>query len=177
MSRAHAAIGTVTTTVAAPVAPTTTVLVLPVEPARSVRWEAGIADTDGRRSSKRCCIFHAPRRFGESSSSSSDAGSSDEVVIEDFWVRPFLRLSLTCVHTLWLYICLWITRFLSVALFLRLALTCVHTCAKRKQYKIASYDWTILPTFRCEFDLRWRIQYVSIVAAIIRFPDIPTRLR
>lgn len=32
----------------------------------------------GRKSSKRCCIFHKPRAFGESSTDSSDYDSSNE---------------------------------------------------------------------------------------------------
>lgn len=42
-------------------------------PAR-VRWEEGIVDNEGmgRKSSKRCCIFHKQRDFGESSSDSSE---------------------------------------------------------------------------------------------------------
>jgi protein phosphatase 1 regulatory subunit 11 len=31
----------------------------------------------GRKSSKRCCIFHKQRKFGESSTDSSDASDSD----------------------------------------------------------------------------------------------------
>ena len=44
----------------------------------SVRWDESVLDNEGmgRKSSKRCCIFHKQRSFGESSTDSSD-GDSD----------------------------------------------------------------------------------------------------
>lgn len=40
----------------------------------NVRWDESVVDNEGmgRRSSKRCCIFHKQRAFGESSTDSSD---------------------------------------------------------------------------------------------------------
>jgi protein phosphatase 1 regulatory subunit 11 len=49
----------------------------------SVRWDEDVVDNEGmgRKSSKRCCIFHKQRPFGESSTDSSDyesdAGGDD----------------------------------------------------------------------------------------------------
>ena len=47
----------------------------------TVRWDEGVQDNEGlgRKSSKRCCIFHKQRDFGESSTdSSADENASDE---------------------------------------------------------------------------------------------------
>ena len=43
-----------------------------------VKWSANVVDNEGlgRKSSKKCCIYHKPRRFGESSSEESDSDSS-----------------------------------------------------------------------------------------------------
>jgi protein phosphatase 1 regulatory subunit 11 len=43
----------------------------------SVRWDENVLDNEGlgRKSSKRCCIFHKQRSFGESSTDSSDYDS------------------------------------------------------------------------------------------------------
>jgi protein phosphatase 1 regulatory subunit 11 len=40
----------------------------------NVRWDESVVDNEGlgRKSSKRCCIFHKQRKFGESSTDSSD---------------------------------------------------------------------------------------------------------
>ena len=52
----------------------------------TVRWDENVEDNEGmgRKSSKRCCIFHKQREFGESSTDSSadenensDDGNSD----------------------------------------------------------------------------------------------------
>jgi len=45
----------------------------------SVTWDEAVVDNEGlsRKSSKRCCIFHKPRAFGESSTDSSDDCDSD----------------------------------------------------------------------------------------------------
>ena len=51
-----------------------------------VTWQEGIVDNEhlGRKSSKRCCIFHKPRKFGESSSESeSSDNDSDSNGTED----------------------------------------------------------------------------------------------
>ena len=50
----------------------------------TVRWDENVEDNEGmgRKSSKRCCIFHKQREFGESSTDSSadenHASSDDE---------------------------------------------------------------------------------------------------
>jgi len=43
----------------------------------TVRWDESVMDNEGmgRKSSKRCCIFHKQRSFGESSTDSSDYDS------------------------------------------------------------------------------------------------------
>jgi protein phosphatase 1 regulatory subunit 11 len=43
----------------------------------SVHWDENVLDNEGlgRKSSKRCCIFHKQRSFGESSTDSSDYDS------------------------------------------------------------------------------------------------------
>lgn len=43
----------------------------------TVRWDESVVDNEGmgRKSSKRCCIFHKQRAFGESSTDSSDYDS------------------------------------------------------------------------------------------------------
>jgi len=50
------------------------VLRLTLQGRQSVRWEEGTVDNEGlgRKSSKRCCIFHKQRAFGESSTDTSD---------------------------------------------------------------------------------------------------------
>lgn len=47
---------------------------------RSVQWDESVVDNEGqgRKSSKRCCIFHKQRPFGESSTDSSDQEEEDE---------------------------------------------------------------------------------------------------
>jgi protein phosphatase 1 regulatory subunit 11 len=75
--------GSVTTTMTITAVPTTTVettpshdgevLRLTLRPRPSVRWDENVTDNEGmgRKSSKRCCIFHKEREFGESSTDSS----------------------------------------------------------------------------------------------------------
>jgi protein phosphatase 1 regulatory subunit 11 len=57
------------------------VLTLTLRPRPAVRWDENVIDNEGmsRKSSKRCCIFHKQREFGESSTDSSDQddGGSD----------------------------------------------------------------------------------------------------
>mmetsp|Transcript_107944 Transcript_107944/g.300097 ORF Transcript_107944/g.300097 Transcript_107944/m.300097 type:complete len:161 (+) Transcript_107944:73-555(+) len=50
------------------------VLPLTLRAPPSVRWDEDVIDNEGlgRKSSKRCCIFHKQRDFGESSTDSSD---------------------------------------------------------------------------------------------------------
>ena len=45
----------------------------------TVRWDENVEDNEGmgRKSSKRCCIFHKQREFGESSSDSSVDENND----------------------------------------------------------------------------------------------------
>ena len=45
-----------------------------------VTWDQNVIDNEGlgRKSSKRCCIFHKQREFGESSTDSSDDNHSDD---------------------------------------------------------------------------------------------------
>ncbi len=52
-------------------------LVLQVQPRPNIRWTDDTVDNEhlGRRSSKRCCIFHKIKKFGDSD---SDETSSDE---------------------------------------------------------------------------------------------------
>lgn len=53
------------------------VLQLTLRAPPSVRWDENTVDNEGmgRKSSKRCCIFHKQRAFGESSTDSSDVDS------------------------------------------------------------------------------------------------------
>jgi protein phosphatase 1 regulatory subunit 11 len=50
------------------------VLTLTLRARPSVTWDNEVVDNEGmgRKSSKRCCIFHKQRPFGESSTDSSD---------------------------------------------------------------------------------------------------------
>jgi protein phosphatase 1 regulatory subunit 11 len=45
-----------------------------------VTWDQDVIDNEGmsRKSSKRCCIFHKQRDFGESSTDSSDEDNVDD---------------------------------------------------------------------------------------------------
>jgi protein phosphatase 1 regulatory subunit 11 len=47
----------------------------------SVRWDENVEDNEGlgRKSSKRCCIFHKQRAFGESSTDSSAEENDSDV--------------------------------------------------------------------------------------------------
>ncbi|CCU83121.1 unnamed protein product [Blumeria hordei] len=46
---------------------------------RSIRWDESVVNNEGmgKKSSKVCCIYHAPRQFGESSEESSSSSDSD----------------------------------------------------------------------------------------------------
>lgn len=64
-----------TVTLTQQVTETTTPDVLRLSLSRpSVRWDENVVDNEGlgKKSSKRCCIFHKQRAFGESSTDSSD---------------------------------------------------------------------------------------------------------
>eukprot|EP00533_Pseudo-nitzschia_delicatissima_P010821 CAMPEP_0116100108 /NCGR_PEP_ID=MMETSP0327-20121206/12121_1 /TAXON_ID=44447 /ORGANISM="Pseudo-nitzschia delicatissima, Strain B596" /LENGTH=145 /DNA_ID=CAMNT_0003592021 /DNA_START=112 /DNA_END=549 /DNA_ORIENTATION=- len=56
------------------------VLRLTLQDRVGVRWDESVVDNEGmgRKSSKRCCIFHKPRAFGESSTDTSDYDSDNE---------------------------------------------------------------------------------------------------
>ncbi|CAB9518748.1 Protein phosphatase 1 regulatory subunit 11 [Seminavis robusta] len=68
----NSAVATVTLTETATQEPET--LTLTLQPRPTVRWDSDVVDNEGlgRKSSKRCCIFHKQRAFGESSTDSSD---------------------------------------------------------------------------------------------------------
>lgn len=55
------------------------VLRLTLQSGPNVTWDENVIDNEGlgRKSSKRCCIFHKQRAFGESSTDSSDYDSDD----------------------------------------------------------------------------------------------------
>jgi len=46
----------------------------------SVTWDQNVVDNEGmgKKSSKRCCIFHKQRAFGESSTDTSDYDSDND---------------------------------------------------------------------------------------------------
>ena len=72
------------TVVTAPAAP----LILTLQNRPEVTWTDDTIDNEhlGRRSSKRCCIFHKIKRFGESDSdetSSDEEGSDKESAVDD----------------------------------------------------------------------------------------------
>lgn len=46
-------------------------------PPRHVTWEGEVRDNKGQRTSKKCCVFHKKRLFGESDSESSGSDDSD----------------------------------------------------------------------------------------------------
>ncbi|XPS77654.1 Type 1 phosphatases regulator ypi1 [Ascochyta lentis] len=50
------------------------------EERRHIQWAEDVVDNEGmgKKSSKVCCIYHAPREAGESSDESSDSSSSDD---------------------------------------------------------------------------------------------------
>ncbi|SLM34088.1 type 1 phosphatase regulator ypi1 [Lasallia pustulata] len=68
-----------TTTTRVEVAGTLRLRGVPAED-RRIRWAEDVVDNEGlgRKSSKVCCIYHAPRAVGESSSESSSDSSSSE---------------------------------------------------------------------------------------------------
>jgi protein phosphatase 1 regulatory subunit 11 len=61
------------------------VLTLTLRARPGVSWDEAVVDNEGmgRKSSKRCCIFHKQRPFGESSTDSSDYESDHEGDDED----------------------------------------------------------------------------------------------
>lgn len=65
---------TTTTTTTTGSTDNNTILQLTLASRPSVRWDESTIDNEGmgRKSSKRCCIFHKQRKFDESSTDSSD---------------------------------------------------------------------------------------------------------
>jgi protein phosphatase 1 regulatory subunit 11 len=61
------------------------VLTLTLRARPSVSWDNAVVDNEGmgRKSSKRCCIFHKQRPFGESSTDSSDYESAGSAASGD----------------------------------------------------------------------------------------------
>lgn len=56
------------------------VLRLSLRPRSNVTWDQAVVNNEGlgRKSSKRCCIFHKQRPFGESSTESSEDDNGDD---------------------------------------------------------------------------------------------------
>lgn len=56
------------------------ILRLSLRPQSNVTWDETVVNNEGlgRKSSKRCCIFHKQRAFGESSTESSDGEDDDD---------------------------------------------------------------------------------------------------
>lgn len=67
-----------------------TVLRLTLAAGPTVRWDESTVDNEGlgRKSSKRCCIFHKHRDFGESSTDSSDESVGAQSDGEDNDKKP-----------------------------------------------------------------------------------------
>jgi protein phosphatase 1 regulatory subunit 11 len=61
------------------------VLTLTLHARPAVRWDENVVDNEGmgRKSSKRCCIFHKQRAYDESSTDSSDADGGGSSADED----------------------------------------------------------------------------------------------
>jgi protein phosphatase 1 regulatory subunit 11 len=76
---ARVSAATLTLTETSSVPATSEVLRLSLVARPTVRWDENVQDNEGlgRRSSKRCCIFHKQRDFGESSTDSSDDENDD----------------------------------------------------------------------------------------------------
>ncbi len=56
------------------------ILRLSLRPRSNVTWDENVINNEGmgRKSSKRCCIFHRQREFGESSTESSEEDGDDD---------------------------------------------------------------------------------------------------
>eukprot|EP00752_Nemacystus_decipiens_P008900 g7945.t1 len=65
------------------------VVTLRLRPRPSVTWGADVINNEGmgKKSSKRCCIFHKKRNFDESDSDESDSDADDEER-ERRWAQP-----------------------------------------------------------------------------------------
>ena len=59
-------------------APTVRLVLKKQKKAKKVVWAEGTVDNEGmeKKSSKKCCIYHKPKAFGESSSESSSESDS-----------------------------------------------------------------------------------------------------
>ncbi|KAJ4361313.1 Type 1 phosphatases regulator ypi1 [Ascochyta clinopodiicola] len=59
---------------------------------RHIQWATDVVDNEGmgKKSSKVCCIYHAPREAGESSDESSDSSSSsdEDSEVDNSTARP-----------------------------------------------------------------------------------------
>merc|ERR1740124_2037978 len=79
LPRTTSAAGTLTITHQEGDLPIPDILTLTLQPRPNVQWDENVINNEGlgRKSSKRCCIFHKQRAFGESSTDSSDYDSED----------------------------------------------------------------------------------------------------
>ncbi|GAW80017.1 protein phosphatase inhibitor 3 [Plasmodium gonderi] len=57
----------------------TIVRILKLTPQKMVRWDESTVDNENaqKKSSKVCCIYHKPKKFGESSESDSDSSENE----------------------------------------------------------------------------------------------------
>lgn len=72
-------------------------LVLPLRPRVSVHWTDDTVDNEhlGRKSSKKCCIYHAPRQFGKW----SDTEDSGKDITHGSWLKhPATSIELACAQ-------------------------------------------------------------------------------
>jgi len=62
-----------------------TVLTLELRPRRRVVWAEDVVDNEkmNKKKSKRCCIYHKKREFGESSSENDSTSSESESSVEE----------------------------------------------------------------------------------------------
>lgn len=79
-TRIATAVGSGTTTVTVTDEEPQQVLRLTLVDRPTVTWDENVVDNEGmgRKSSKRCCIFHKEKAFGESSTDSSDYDSDGD---------------------------------------------------------------------------------------------------
>eukprot|EP00760_Papus_ankaliazontas_P034098 PhM_4_TR6970/c0_g1_i1/m.70778/K17553/PPP1R11; protein phosphatase 1 regulatory subunit 11 len=67
-------------------------------PERRVSWEEGIPENKDQRTSKKCCVFHRHRMFGESDTE-EESSSGEDSDGEDKRKHKCTRDSCTCGHT------------------------------------------------------------------------------
>ncbi|KAI0997756.1 hypothetical protein K3495_g10433 [Podosphaera aphanis] len=67
---------------------------------RRIQWDESVVDNEGlgRKSSKVCCIYHAPRAFGESSDESSSSSSEESSADEDIAAKKATTARRGCRH-------------------------------------------------------------------------------